>query len=64
MGVVQQTVADGVRQGRVGQVVVPLSRGELAGDDRGADAVAVFEQLQQVGALRVGDGGDGEVVDL
>src|SRR5580658_7845180 len=63
MGVVQQAVADGVGQSGVRQVVVPELRFELAGDDGRPGAVSVFEYLQEVAALRVGHGGDGEVVD-
>src|SRR2546425_9886305 len=63
MGVVQDAVADRIGQGGVGEVVVPLGRRELAGDDRRALAVAVLEDLEQVPALLVGHGGQPPVVD-
>src|SRR5580700_812385 len=63
MGVVQQAVADGVGQRGVGEVVVPELRLELTRDDGGPGAVPVLEDLQEVAALRVGHGSDGEVVD-
>lgn len=63
MGGVEDAVADGVGGGGVGEVVVPVLRIELAGEDRRADTVAVLEDFEQVAALGVGDGSDGEVVD-
>ena len=51
----EDPVADGIRQGRVGEVVVPLGRRDLTGDDGGTVAVAVFEDLEQVPALLVRD---------
>jgi hypothetical protein len=63
MGGVEDAIADGVGGGGVGEVVVPVLRIELAGEDRRADAVAVLEDFEQVAALGVGDGSDGEVVD-
>lgn len=58
-----EPVADRVGQGRIAQVVVPLGGRELARDDRGADAVAVLEDLEEVAALRVLHGGKAPVVD-
>jgi hypothetical protein len=63
VGIVQDAVADGVGQGGVGEVVVPLGRGQLARDDGGAVAVAVLEDLEQVAAFLVGDGRQAPVVD-
>ena len=59
----EDAVADGVGQGGVGEVVVPLGGRELAGDDGRAGAVAILEDLEQVAALRVLDGGEAPVVD-
>jgi hypothetical protein len=56
VGVVEDAVADRVGQGGVGEVVVPLARWQLAGDDGRAVTVAVLEDLQQVPALLVGTG--------
>jgi hypothetical protein len=63
MGVVQEAIADGVGQGGVGEVVVPLGGRQLAGDDGGAVAVAVLEDLQHVAAFLVGDRRQAPVVD-
>jgi hypothetical protein len=63
VGVVEESVTDGISQGRVGEVVMPLGRRELAGDDGGAGAIAILEDLQEVAALLILHGGEGEVVD-
>jgi len=47
-----QAVEDGVGVGGVADQSVPLIDGELAGDDGGAAAVAVLEDLQEVVAGR------------
>ena len=59
----EEAVADGVGQGRLAEVVVPLGRRELAGDDGRAGAVAVLEDLEQVAPLLILDGGEAPVVD-
>src|SRR5258708_30003404 len=48
VGVMDQAVEDGVGVGGVADQRVPLIDGELAGDDGGAMAVAVLEDLQEV----------------
>jgi hypothetical protein len=63
VSVVQEAVTDRVGQGGVGEVVVPLGGRELAGDDGGAGAVAVLEDLEEIAALRVLHGGEPPVVD-
>jgi hypothetical protein len=45
VGVVEEAIADGIGQHRVAEVVVPLGRRQLAGDDRRARAVAILEDL-------------------
>jgi hypothetical protein len=51
--VVQEPIADGVGQRGLSDVIVPLGRGELARDDRGAAPIAILENLEQVAALLV-----------
>jgi hypothetical protein len=63
VGVVHQPVQDGVGQGGVADDVVPLVDGDLAGDDRGAAALSVFEDLQEVDALGRGEHGQAPVVE-
>jgi hypothetical protein len=63
MGVVEQAVADRIGEGRLAEVVVPLGGRELACDDRGASAVAILEELQEVAALGILDGRQPPVID-
>ena len=58
-----EAVADGIGEGGVGQVVVPLLGRELARDDRRSGTVSVFEDLEEVPAFTIGERGDGEVVE-
>ena len=53
MRIVQEPIADGVGQRRLPDVIVPLGRGELARDDRGAAPIPVLENLEEVAALLV-----------
>lgn len=48
VSVMDEPVENGVSQGRIANGVVPVLDRELAGDDRGAAAVPIFEDLQQV----------------
>ena len=48
MGVVEQPIADGVGHGSVSKLVIPVLDAELAGEDGGAGAVAVVEDLEQI----------------
>ena len=52
VGVMDQAVEDGVGVGGVADQRVPLIDGKLAGDDGGAVAVAILEDLQEVVAGR------------
>ena len=51
VSVMDEPVEDCVSQGWIADGVVPMLDRELAGDDRGAATVAVFEDLQQVTPL-------------
>ncbi len=48
---------------RVAQRLVPVAHGDLTGDDRRAQRVAVLDHLQEVGALDRGERAQGEVVE-
>ena len=63
MGVVKDAVANGVGQRRVADVRVPLFGEQLAGDDGGAQAVAIVEDFVQVMALLLLERGQSEVID-
>ena len=63
MGVVEEAIADGVGDGGVAEVVVPLRNGDLAGEDRGTVAVAILDDLEQIPALEVADRRDPPVIE-
>ena len=48
VGVVDEAVEDGVGVGGVADEGVPVGDGELAGDEGGSSAVAIFEDFQQI----------------
>jgi len=60
---VEEPVADGVGQRGLADVIVPLGRGELTGDDRGAAAVPVLKDLEQVAAFLVLHGRERPIVE-
>ena len=51
MGVVDDAVEDGVGQGRIADQVVPSVDRDLAGDQRGAAAVTLLDDLQEIAPL-------------
>ena len=56
-------IQDGVGEGGVSDGLVPVFDGQLAGDDCGGAAVAVFEDFQEVTALWGGEDGQAPIVD-
>jgi len=60
---VEEAVADGVGQRGLAEVIVPLGGRQLARDDRGAAAVAIFEDLEQIPALLILDRRQAPVVE-
>lgn len=48
----EDAIADGIRDGGVGEEVVPPLVFELTRDDRGTKAVAVFEDLEEAATRR------------
>ena len=63
VGVVDKAVEDGVGEGGVAEQFMPLSQGELAGDEGGARGVAVFEEFEEVAAVLGVELGESEVVE-
>ena len=51
MGLVYETIQDGICQGRVWQVGMPVGHGDLTSDQGGRATVAVIEDLQEVAGL-------------
>ncbi len=50
-----EAVEDRVRKGGVADQVVPVLDGELAGDERGAAAVAILQDFEEVAPLEVAE---------
>src|SRR5262245_5206438 len=63
VGVVEETIADGVGQRGLADEGVPLSDGELAGQDGGAGAVPVVQQFEEVPAILRGEGVEPPIID-
>jgi hypothetical protein len=64
VGVVDESVEDGVGDGGVTEGLVPLLDGQLAGDDGGATPGAILDDLEEVGSLLVGERLHREVIEL
>ena len=63
MGAMDQPIKDGIGHCGIADVVVPLLDGKLAGDEGGARAHAIVEDLEQIGSFARADGCDRKVVD-
>jgi len=63
ISVVDQSVKDGVGDRGVADEFVPLADGKLAGDEGGAMAGAVIEDLEQVSVLFGGGRSDAQIID-
>ena len=63
VGRVEEPIADGVGDGGVREVVVPLRRRELAGHDRGPGARAIFEDFEEVAAILIPQTAEAPVVE-
>ena len=63
MGVVNETIKDGVGEGRIADGFVPVFDGQLACDNCGGAPMTVFEDFQEVPALRDGEDGKAPIVD-
>ena len=59
-----EPVEDGVGVGGFADGFVPVFDGQLAGEKGGSALVAVFEDFEQMAALRRGEFGQSPVVDL
>ncbi len=48
MGVVEESVQDGVAEGGIADDVVPVVDGDLAGEQRATAGIAIVEDLEEV----------------
>ena len=62
MGAGNQAVGDRVGDGGIAQVIVPLGDRNLAGQDGGAEAVAVIDHLEEVATILIAKRGDAPVI--
>ena len=54
MSVMNQPVEDGVGDGGIADALMPVSDGELTGQEGRTGATAVFDHLQEIPSFRVG----------
>ncbi len=62
MGVVDQSIQDGIGQRGISDLGMPFIHRELSGHEGGTEAVTAFEEFQEVPALFVGRGGQTPIV--
>jgi len=63
MGVMDQPVEDGIGDGGVANLFMPVLHGELTGDDGGGMTVSFLNDLQEVSSFGVGHGGEAEIIN-
>ncbi len=61
--VVEQPVAEGIGDGGVSHLVVPLAHGKLTREDRGPISIAIFHDFEQVETIAVAQWGKPPVVE-
>jgi hypothetical protein len=57
VSIVNQPVHNGIGDGRVSDMVVPVLNGELTGDQGGTRSVAIFDDFKQIPSFRVRERG-------
>lgn len=55
VGIVDEAVEDGIGNGWIGDHVVSVIEGNLAGDDRRTLLVSILDDFQEIAALLVGE---------
>jgi|GEM_PF-2979087 len=63
MGIIDQPVKDGIGDGGIADLFMPVLHGELTGDHGGGMAVSFFKDLQEVSSFGVGHGSKAEIVN-
>ena len=63
MGIMDQPVKDGIGDGGIADLFMPVLHGELTGDNGGGMAMSFFNDLQEVSSFGVGHGSKAEVVN-
>ena len=60
---VNDAIQDGIGDPTAAQVLMPVGHGQLRCDGQGAAAVALFDGLEEVLFLRIGETAKGKIVD-
>ena len=63
VGIVDQTIQDGIRGGRISDLLMPMGDGELGGQDGGSIVIAILADLVEVPSLGLGQGIHGPIID-
>ena len=63
MGRVKQAITDCIGEGRVRDVVVPLPRRQLAGDDGRASAGPILQDLEEITAALIRERAERPIVE-
>ncbi len=63
VGIMDQTIQDGISGGRISDLLMPMGDGKLGGQDRGSTVVAILADLVEVPSLALGQGIHGPVID-
>ena len=63
VGIVDQTIQDGISGGRISDLLMPVGDGELGGEDRGSTVVAILADLVKVPSLGLAQGIHGPIID-
>ena len=63
MRLMDQPIADGIRDAGLANRRVPRGRRQLAGDQRRGPFASIFNDLQQVTAFRIGERGEQPIID-
>jgi hypothetical protein len=58
-----EPVEDGVGDGGIADLLMPVVHGELTGDDGGGMAVSFLDDLQEVPSFGVGHGSQAEIIN-
>ena len=63
IAVVHEPIEDGVGDGAIPEIGMPLVHGELTGHDGGASVVAIIEDLEQIAHRFIAERREAEVID-
>ena len=59
-----QSIQNGIGNGWIPDVFVPVFDGQLSAHDGGSQAVAIFDDLQEIASFLSARGGQAQVIDV